>query len=61
GLSLVRRAGDLHYEALAKREKVHQLTMQNFQRENDQLKRQIKDLHARNHGANNALGLMRKQ
>lgn len=61
GLSLVRRVGELHYEVLDKKEKAHELTLYQLQRENDKLKRQIKDFHAKSREADNALNLMRKQ
>ncbi|KAI3956762.1 hypothetical protein MKW92_006404, partial [Papaver armeniacum] len=53
GLSLVRRAGELHYEALDEKKKVHELTLHHLQRENDELKRQIKELRKKNHEADN--------
>ncbi|KAI3892109.1 hypothetical protein MKW92_044129, partial [Papaver armeniacum] len=53
GLSLVRRAGELHYEALGEKEKAHELTLHHLQRENDKLKRQIKDLQAKSREAEN--------
>ncbi|KAI3912126.1 hypothetical protein MKW92_003452, partial [Papaver armeniacum] len=58
GLSLVRRAGEIHYEALDEKEKAHELTLHHLQRENDKLKRQIKELREKSREADNALSLM---
>lgn len=61
GLSLVRKVGELHYEALVRRQKAHELALHRLERENDRLKRQIEGLHAKGRDADNALKLMRKQ
>ncbi|XP_026399092.1 uncharacterized protein LOC113294939 [Papaver somniferum] len=61
GLSLVRKVGEIHYEALVRRQKAHELALHRLERENDRLKRQIESLHAEGRDADNALKLMRKQ
>ncbi|KAI3865718.1 hypothetical protein MKX03_029107 [Papaver bracteatum] len=61
GLSLIRRAGELHYEALDEKERAHKVILHRLQRENDQLKREVKVLQAKSREAGNALSLMCKQ
>ncbi|KAI3962446.1 hypothetical protein MKW92_053275 [Papaver armeniacum] len=61
GLSLVRKVGELHYEALVKKQKAHAAASYHLERENERLKCQIEDLHAKGREADNALELMRRQ
>ncbi|KAI3907096.1 hypothetical protein MKW92_053259, partial [Papaver armeniacum] len=61
GLSLVRRVGELHYEALDKKQKAHAAASQLLEREVERLNLQIEDLHAKRREADNALELMRRQ
>ncbi|KAI3907002.1 hypothetical protein MKW92_044343, partial [Papaver armeniacum] len=61
GLSLVRRAGELHYDELVKQQKVHAAVSYHLERENEQLKRQIDVLQARERKTDNAMKLMRRQ
>ncbi|KAI3887477.1 hypothetical protein MKW92_043426, partial [Papaver armeniacum] len=61
GLSLVRKVGEIHYEALVKKQKAHAASSYHLDRENERLKRQIEDLHAKGREADNALELMRRQ
>ncbi|KAI3925254.1 hypothetical protein MKW92_045763, partial [Papaver armeniacum] len=61
GLSLVRKAGELHYDELVKQQKVHAAVSYHLERENEQLKRQINILRARERKADNAQKLMRRQ
>ncbi|KAI3873572.1 hypothetical protein MKX03_032043, partial [Papaver bracteatum] len=61
GLSLVRKVGELHYDALVKQQKVHAAASYHLERENKRLKCQIDILHAQRREANNALELMRRQ
>lgn len=61
GLSLVRKVGELNYEALVKKQKAHALALHHLERENDRLKRHLENLHAKGREADNALKLMRKQ
>ncbi|KAI3861062.1 hypothetical protein MKX03_016033, partial [Papaver bracteatum] len=61
GLSLVRKAGELHYDELIKQKKVHAAVSYQLERENEKLKRQIDILRARERKADNALKLMRRQ
>ncbi|KAI3895544.1 hypothetical protein MKW92_027466, partial [Papaver armeniacum] len=61
GLSLVRRVGELHYEALVKKQKAHAAASHHLEREVERLNLQIEDLHAKGREADNALELMRRQ
>ncbi|KAI3933200.1 hypothetical protein MKW92_018805, partial [Papaver armeniacum] len=61
GLSLVRRVGELHYEALVKKQKAHAAASHYLEREVERLNLQIEDLHAKRREANNALEMMRRQ
>ncbi|KAI3893213.1 hypothetical protein MKX03_007045, partial [Papaver bracteatum] len=61
GLSLVRKVGELHYNKLVKQQKVHVAVSYPLERENENLKRQIDVLRARERKADNALKLMRRQ
>ncbi|KAI3856299.1 hypothetical protein MKX03_014889, partial [Papaver bracteatum] len=61
GLSLVRKVGELHYDELVKQQKVHVTVFYHLERENEQLKRHIDVLRARERKADNAMKLMRRQ
>ncbi|KAI3899929.1 hypothetical protein MKW92_000482, partial [Papaver armeniacum] len=51
--------GELHYEALVKKQKAHAAASHHLEREVERLNLQIEDLHAKGREADNALELMR--
>ncbi|KAI3882790.1 hypothetical protein MKX03_020790 [Papaver bracteatum] len=61
GLSLVRKVGELHYDALVKQQKAHAAASYHPERENESLRRQVETLHAKICEDCNVVELMRRQ
>ncbi|KAI3883944.1 hypothetical protein MKX03_024763, partial [Papaver bracteatum] len=61
GLSLVRKAGELHYNAIVKLQKNHAAASYHLERENESLRRQVENLQAKKREADNARELMRRR
>ncbi|KAI3869503.1 hypothetical protein MKX03_033226 [Papaver bracteatum] len=61
GLSLVRKASELHYNAVVKQQKAHVAASYHLERENESLRRQVEILHAKKREDDNARELMRRQ
>ncbi|KAI3895381.1 hypothetical protein MKX03_032594 [Papaver bracteatum] len=61
GLSLVRKAGELHYDTVVKQQKSHTAASYRLKRENETLRRQVETLHAKKREAANARELVRRR
>ncbi|KAI3871918.1 hypothetical protein MKX03_012951, partial [Papaver bracteatum] len=59
GLSLVRKAGELHYNVVVKLQKNHAAASYHLEREKESLKRQVENLQAKKRETDNARELMR--
>ncbi|KAI3849460.1 hypothetical protein MKX03_033752, partial [Papaver bracteatum] len=61
GLSLVRKAGELHNNAVVKLQKNHDAASYHLERENESLKHQVGNLQAKKRENDNARELMRRR